>query len=140
MQPERAIRILRALSLGILLDLVVTLAVAGLLGLLIVLGLSLQGVPEEALGQRVRDLSAGPLWFGISLVLGSLISLAAGFVTAHQLRVNPYPWLGLMGALLALISFAGAESAFSPFMAGLASLSTLVSVMGGGWLWLWVQR
>ncbi len=141
MRPEQRIaQILRALSLGMLFDLVCSTLAGLALGLMMAIGFSIRGVPTVEVVEQAQALAQSAVWIGLSLVIGSLISVAAGFLAAHLLRFNPYPWLGLMGTLLALVSFAGAGELLGTQQAMLASLITLSSVMAGGWLWLWVQR
>jgi|SRR6056300_670169 hypothetical protein len=136
----RAAQIFKALCIGMLLDLLVTLAVGMLLGLIFAIFFFIQGVPDAEVSSRIQQLALSPGWFAFSVVTGASISVAAGFVAANFLATNIYPWLGLMGALLALIGFAGVGSDVSNGLAMGLSLVTLFSVMLGGHLWEWSQK
>lgn len=137
---KRAIQILKALSIGMLLDLLATLAVGMILGLGFAVFFLIQGVPDAEVSNRIQQLALSPGWFAFSVVTGALISAVAGFVAANFLATDIYPWLGLMGALLALIGFAGVGSDVSTNMAMGLSLVTPFSVMLGGRLWEWSQQ
>jgi hypothetical protein len=136
----RLAQVFKALSIGILLDLLATLAVGAILGMIFAISFLVQGIPDDEVGQRIREMSMSNFWLTFSIIVGSLISLVAGFVAAHYLRFNIYPWLGLMGAFLGLISFAGAGAEFGSRLAMELSLLTVCSVIFGGRLWLWVQQ
>ena len=140
MSEQRMFQIFKALSIGILLDLLATLAVAMLLGLVFAVSFLIQGIPDDEVSARIQAMAMSRGWLAFSVVVGVLISLMAGFVAAHYLRFNIYPWLGLMGSLLALIGFTGVTPDMDPGLAMGLSLLTLCSVVLGGRLWLWVQQ
>jgi len=137
---QRMLQVFKALSIGILLDLLATLAAGMLLGLIFAVSFLIQGIPDEEVTARIQTMAMSRGWLTFSVVVGALISLMAGFVAANYLRFNIYPWLGLMGALLAFIGFAGVAPDLAPGLAMGLSLLTLCSVMLGGRLWLWAQQ
>jgi len=137
---NRVAQIFKALCIGILLDLLVTLAVGILLGLIFSIFFFIQGAPDAEVSSRIQQLALSPGWLAFSVVTGAAISVTAGFVAANFLTTNVYPWLGLMGALLALIGFAGVGPNVSNGLAMSLSLVTLFSVMLGGRLWEWSQN
>lgn len=140
MTQGRVAQVLKALSIGMLLDLLVTLAVGIILGLIFSLLFFFQGVPDAEVGDRIQAMAMSPGWLTFSVLIGALISTGAGFVAANFLVVNIYPWLGLMGALLALIGFAGVGQDISTELAMGFSLITLFSVMLGGRIWEWSRE
>lgn len=140
MTEKRAVQIFKALSIGMLLDLFATLVVGMILGLIFAIFFFVQGVPDTEVSSRIQQMAMSSGWITFSVLIGATISMAAGFVAANFLVVNIYPWLGLMGALLALIGFAGVGADISSRLAMGLSLVTLFSVMLGGRLWEWSQQ
>lgn len=140
MTERRAVQVFKALSIGMLLDLFATLTVGMILGLIFAVFFMVQGVPDSEVSNRIQEMALSRVWLSFSILVGAAISMVAGFVAANFLTTNIYPWLGLMGALLALIGFAGLGSDVASGLAVGSSLVTLCSVMLGGRLWEWSQQ
>lgn len=133
----RVLRITRGILVGLLVDLFGSFAYSLVLGILMGLILNWQGVPSAELGLAMRDAVVTPLWVGLALVGGSLISISAGFIAANIIQTNYFNALGIMGTLLALISYSHASDLFSQSTQLSFALIGLVAVLAGGWLHRW---
>ncbi len=133
---QRYYQVTKALLIGLCCDFFGTLLAGMLLGFVMALLFMLQGLPEAELNLRMQAAASSGFWFVLGIFIGGLISIASGFVTAHLLQYEIFPWLGLMGMILALIGFVGFGQE-PDFTTVILSLMTLCCVMLGGWAWKW---
>lgn len=137
---NRILIIVRALSLGLVIDLVATFVFVLLLQMMLSGILVAQGVAGEQMTETMmRDIMRFP-WFHLAMLGGTIISIATGFIVAENIGHNPYPWLGLFGTLLLLASNAMSGGVHESFAHTLFYTSvTIGSVMAGGWLQQWAR-
>ena len=67
------------------------------------------------------------------------ISIFAGFVTANIIQHNYSPYLGILGTMLALVSFSGSADFLSLGASTFFGLLTLFAILAGGWLHDWAN-
>lgn len=137
---ERLFQIARGILAGILIDLFGSLIVSILLGLALSLYLTGRGVEAGDLTQAMSELALTGGWLFVSALTGAAISVIAGFIAANLIQRDYLNPLGAMGTCLALISFTSTLDVLGTSTSILFGAITLLSVLGGGWLYQWATR
>ncbi len=137
---ERLIQVTKGVLLGMMVDLFGSFVISILLGLLLSLYLTWQGVESGQMTSAMSEMALQPMWLTLSVLFGALMSVAAGFVAANQIQHNYSNALGLMGTCLALISFTSTVDVLGVSTSAVFALVTLFSVLAGGWLHSWATK
>ncbi|GEM_PF-1926132 len=133
----RVLRIAKAILIGMLVDLFCSLIYSIMLGVVLAIWLSYTGVDNYDLPTAISQAALTAPWLFIAVLGGATISLGAGFVAANIIQYNYGNYLGIMGTALALVSLNGTVDYLSLNTSIFFALLTLVSVVGGGWLYGW---
>lgn len=136
----RALRILKGILAGLSIDLICTFLFSLVWAMALAVWLNLQGVEDAELTQAISQTALTFPWIAISVCIGMAISVFAGFVTANIIQHNYSQYLGILGTLLALVSFSGSSDILSLKASAFFALLTLSSILAGGWLHDWANR
>ena len=136
----RVLRIIKGILAGLSIDLICTFLFSLVWAMVLALWLSFNGVDDQELASAIGQASLRFPWLAISVAAGVLISVFAGFVTANIIQHNYSPYLGIVGTLLALVSFSGSGEILSMTANIFFALLTLGAILAGGWLHDWANR
>ncbi len=138
MEP-RLLRITKGILAGFSIDLICSFLFSLVWAMILALWLNFQGVEDQDLSAAINQTALELPWLAISVSVGILISLFAGFVAANIIQRDYTPYLGILGTLLALVSFSGSSGILSPVTSVFFALLTLSAILGGGWLHDWAN-
>ena len=137
---SRVLRIIQGIVAGLSIDLICSFLFSLVWAMVLALWLSYSGVDDQELAYAISQSALTFPWIAVSVVTGVLISIFAGFVAANIIQYNYSQYLGILGTLLALISFSGSVEILSIRAATFLSLLTLAAILAGGWLHEWANR
>ncbi|MGD8593662.1 MAG: hypothetical protein PVF82_12550 [Gammaproteobacteria bacterium] len=124
----------KSVGIGIVIEIVGTISVSIILGILYGLFLSSQGQsPEEVLTamEQMDPLSAIGL---TESFFGLLVSILAGYVCARIANSKSYRSVGILSALSAILGSLAALTVYSWWALLLMDGITIVAILFGGWL------
>lgn len=136
----RVIQISKGILVGFSIDLVCSFLFSLIWAMILALWLNFQGVSDQELSSAINQTALELPWLAISVSIGILISLFAGFVAANVIQRDYTPYLGILGTALALVSFSGSSGILSPGTSVFFALLTLSAILAGGWLYDWANR
>lgn len=136
----RVLRILKGILAGLSIDLICSFLFSLVWAMVLAIWLNLQGVEDAELAQAINQKALTFPWLAVSVSIGMTISVAAGFVAANIIQHNYSQYLGILGTLLALVSFSGSAGILSLGASIFFGLLTLFAILAGGWLHDWANR
>ena len=136
----RILRILKGILAGLSIDLICTFLFSLVWAMVLAIWLNMHGVEDAELAHAINQTALTFPWLAVSVCIGMTISVFAGFVAANIIQHNYSQYLGILGTLLALVSFSGSSDILSLKASVFFALLTLSAILAGGWLHDWVNR
>jgi Na+/melibiose symporter-like transporter len=125
-----------AVIAGVLIDLLGTILLAVLIGFALGFYLLSQGVAQSELEAVLTAKISQAPWNIALIVIGSAISVLAGYVTAKIAKHGVYVYAGIVGCISGGLSYLmGFDETSVPLNVSLALL-TIVATVFGAFLWL----
>ncbi len=110
-----------------------------LLGVLIVflysVFLGFQGLNTEEITNKLAHFDPYSLIGILSMVLGSLVSVCAGYICSSKSLYNVYRDSLIVGLISSLIAYSSGSSTMSLTMKVILVLMTIISVLAGAFIW-----
>lgn len=137
---SRVLRILKGILAGLTIDLISSFLFSLIWAMVLAIWLSFTGVDNQELAEAISRTWLSFPWILISTAAGMTISVSAGFIAANIIQTNYNQYLGILGTLLALVSYSNSIEILSMRTSTFFALLTLFSVLAGGWLHDWANR
>ena len=129
-------RPVKAIIVGVMVDVIGTTIIAGLIGLVLGFYLLSHGVSEEELEVVLIEKVMEAPWNMVGFALGAAISILAGYITAKIAKDRVYFYAGVVGCISGIFGYWMGLGYYSDPINAALSLLAIVSAIFGAFLWL----
>ena len=124
----------KAITIGVVVDIGGTIVLGIILVMIYSVLLASEGLSPEEIEDQLMNLDPHSTFSIISMILGGLVTVLAGFLCARIVNYSEYKFTFILGAISAAFGLVVGESQYSSVDNLFLSILTVMCALFGAWL------